>query len=464
VDSTTAEADIPAAAPFPWARPRHEWLLLVLVAVATLTVMQPYGAQDVSRMCLTLAVPHARLSADSCLAGNGDQASFGGHSYSDKAPGVSFLAIPMAEAVQLPQPAGWHGGGALRLWAVRISTGGIALLLCALLFGRVAEGLAPGSGGPSLVTFAAGTLMSSLAADNFDEVPAAMLGFVAFLLAWRRRPAIAGVVGGAAILVEYQTALIVAVVGVYVALGGLRALGRYLLGLVPGITLLALYDWAAFGSPLHLSYRYVSAAFATEQSKGFFGIHTPRWHAIWLVLVGDRGLFVDAPVLLLAVVGLGILWRRGLRAESAVCAVVTLAFLLLEFGYYDPYGGDSPGPRFFIPALPFLALGLAPAFARWRTPTFLLAFCSVLASSGILLSWPKAVNTAGLYHWSIWRELALAPVQRASSEIARWAPANVLTKLGVGPLGAEAAVFGASVAALGLALWAGRASETRPGA
>ena len=195
MDRTTAEADIPASAPFPWARPRHERLLLLLVAVAALTVVQPHGAQDVSRMCLTLAVPHARLSADSCLAGNGDRASFGGHSYSDKAPGVSFLAIPVAEAVRLPQPAGWDGGGALRLWAVRLSTGGTALLVCAFLLGRVAEGLAPGAGGPALVTLAAGTLMSSLAADNFDEVPAAMLGFAAFLLAWRRRPLGAGIVG-----------------------------------------------------------------------------------------------------------------------------------------------------------------------------------------------------------------------------------------------------------------------------
>ncbi|HUY72093.1 MAG TPA: hypothetical protein VMV08_07605 [Gaiellaceae bacterium] len=464
MDRTTAEAGTPASARFPWARPRHERLLLLLVAVATLTVVQPHGAQDVSRMCLTLAVPHARLSNDSCLAGNGDLASFGGHSYSDKAPGLSFLAIPIAEAVRLPPPTGWEGDGALQLWAVRISTGGIALLGCAMLLGRVAEGLASRSGGPALVTFAAGTLMSSLAAANFDEAPAALLGFAAFLLAWRRRPVAAGIVGGAAILVEYQAALIVAVIALYVAFGGVRSVGRYLLGLLPGVALLGLYDWAAFGSPLHLSYRYVSVLFAAQQSQGFFGIHAPRWHAIRLVLVGDRGLVVDAPVLLLALAGLAILWRQGLRRESAVCAIVTLSFLVLEFGYYDPYGGHSPGPRFFIPALPFLALGLAPAFARWRTATSLLALCSVLASSGILLSWPAAVNTPGRYHWSIWRELALVPVQGEASEIARWAPANVLTKLGVGPLGAEAAVFAASVAALGLALWAGRARATRAGA
>ena len=236
--------------------------------------------------------------------------------------------------------------------------------------------------------------------------------------------------GGAAILFEYQAGLIAAAVGLYAATAGLRSLGRYAAGLVPGVVLLGLYDWAAFGSPFHLSYRYVADQFATEQSKGFFGIHAPRPHAIWLVLGGNRGLFVDAPVLLLAVAGLWLLWRRGLRAESLVCALVSLAFLLLEFGYYDPYGGDSPGPRFLIPALPFLAVGLGPAFARWRTSTCVLALVSVIASTAILESWPKAVNTPGVYHWSVWREVFLAPLHGVSSELAHWAPQSALTGLG----------------------------------
>ena len=86
----------------------------------------------------------------------------------------------------------------------------------------------------------------------------------------------------------------------------------------------------------------------------------------------------------------------------------------------------------------------------------------MLASSGILLSWPSAVDTAGLYHWSIWRELALVPVQGASSEIARWAPDNVLTHLGLGRLAAEAAAIAAALAALALALGTGRAGARGP--
>jgi len=45
------------------------------------------------------------------------------------------------------------------------------------------------------------------------------------------------------------------------------------------------------------------------------------------------------------------------------------AFMLIDADHYDPLGGLSPGPRFVIPALPFLAYGLAWALARWPLVT-----------------------------------------------------------------------------------------------
>jgi hypothetical protein len=130
----------------------------------------------------------------------------------------------------------------------------------------------------------------------------------------------------------------------------------------------------------------VGKRFAEQQSHGFFGIGVPRAHGLVQVLVGYKGLLVFSPVLVVAAAGLVLLWQRR-RAEAAVCAVVTLLFLLSNAGYFLPYGGTSPGPRFFVPALPFLALGLPFAFRRWPLPTLALAVVSVLLTTLDALTW-----------------------------------------------------------------------------
>jgi hypothetical protein len=452
---------LPAPTELPWRAPRRELLLLALVAVAALSVVYPTGAQDSSRLCLTRAAAQGRLSADSCLAGSVDAASYGGRQYSDKAPGVSFLALPVAEAVGLRDPAQWHHSGDLRVWAARAAVGGLALLLCAFLVGRVAEGLAPGTGAPTLVAFALGTEAAALALADFGHVPAAALAFGAFALAWRRKPLLAGLVAGASVLVEYEAGLVALVLAGYVLLTGARALGRYLGGVAPAALVLGAYDWAAFGSPFHLSYRYVADAFAANQAAGFFGIHAPSWHAIRLVFAGDQGLLVDSPFLLAAAGGLVLLWRSR-AAEAAVCAIVVLAFLALDCGYFDPYGGDSPGPRFVTPALPFLVLGLPFALARFRSLAGALVAISIVASTAVALTWPAAVNAEERYHGTVWRRLAGLLRHGTGDPLASWAQKNLLSWVGAGRLGAAAVVVCATLAAAALAFRRADASSPRP--
>jgi hypothetical protein len=444
---------------FPWRQPRHELVLLALIAVASLSVIYPAGAQDVSRMCLTDSVVHGRLSADQCLQGSVDHAAYGGHLYSDKAPGISILAVPAAKLAGLRAPARWHYPTDLRLWAVRVATGGVALLMLAFLLGRVCEGLVAGSGGASLVAVALGTELSALAGANFAHVPAAALSFAAFVLAWSRRPFSAGVVAGAAVLVEYQAGLATGLLAVYVAFMGVRPLGRYLLGAVPAAVALGAYDNAAFGSPFHLSYRYVAHHFAAKQAAGFFGIHAPSWHAAQLVLGGDRGLLFDSPLVLAAAAGLALSWRRS-RREVLLCAGVVLAFLALDLGYFDPYGGNSPGPRFFAPALPFLALGLPAAFRRFRSATAVLVALSVTASTAVALTWTAAVSAPHGYRGTVWRQIEGLFVHGTSSTLVRWTQRSVLSSIGASPLDTLALTAAVALAALALSFAQLRRSAT----
>lgn len=402
------EPDLRARSPIsprrtpPWRRPRRERLLLLLVALAALTPIYVASSQDVSRLCLSRSMLAGRLTIGTCAGHTVDRARYGGRTYSDKAPGMSLLAVPPTWLTSLPLPSQWNSTRDFRIWSIRLLTSGIAFILLALAVGRVAEGLSPGRGGLVLVTFALATLTGAMAATTFGHVTAAGLGFGAFLLGWRGRYGLAGLLAGLAMVVEYQTAIIVAVLAIYVGLTGLRHALTFVAGVLPGAVLLAAYDRAAFGSPFHLSYHYVANKYARAQTSGFFGISVPHWRSVDQVLLADRGLLVASPVTIAALGGLILLARRHLR-EALACAAVVSGFLLLEFGYFLPYGGTSPGPRFFIPALPFLAVGLGPAYSRFPRSTALLAGVSLIASTTLQLTWSWSGNLS--YRGTVWGEL-----------------------------------------------------------
>jgi hypothetical protein len=429
-------------------RPRREALLLALVALVALSPVYVQDAQDSAHLCLSDALTHGRLSGDSCLSDAVDRSSHGGHLYSDKAPGLALIATPAFAAFRVGStPENWPSFD-LRLWGVRVLSVGLCFVLCAFMVGRVSEGLAPGYGGAALVTFALGTLVEPFAATEFDHVPAAMLAFAAFVLAWRGRPLLAGVAGGLAVLTNYEAGLAVGIVGVYLAFRGLRPVARYVAGAVPGALLLGAYDWAAFGAPWRLSYRYLdNVYYSTSQKTGFFGIGAPHVFQTVEVLAGPGGLLVVSPVLALACVGL-FLVRREHPAEAAVCGAIAAAFVLLDFGYFTPYGGLSPGPRFLIPGLPFLAVGLAPAFRRAPLITSVAAAFSVISMTAVTLVWASNV----VLRQTVWGELVRVPFQLGSSRYVQSLAGDVLHAAGPGRAWGAALVALAALAALVVAI------------
>jgi hypothetical protein len=415
---------------------RRQVVVLVLVGLATLAVVHVSNPQDWTRIELTrslalrgsLQVP-ANLPIDKSI--------YGGHTYADKAPGMSVLAIPAFElerALGVAKPrAKWDSEGDLSVWGLRLGAGGILFLLAVWLVMQAA-GTAAGA------TFGAGTLASPLAATMFAHVAAGGLGLAAFLLARRptaRRAAAAGFVGGCAVLVDYPAVVIVAAVAVVVALRAPRRLGWFVVGGLPPLAALLAYNAAAFGSPFHLSYRYEAPPFSDRQHHGFFGIGLPTLHGLKEVLIGDRGLLLFSPVLVLAAVGLWLLWREGQRLEAGVATAITAVFVLSDAGYFLPYGGGSPGPRFLVAALPFLALGLGPAFRRWPRTTTTLAAISIVLTTADLMTWALRQETDTWYPG------------RGESDVAK----TVWVWLGLNRTYGGAIVLLCALAALAVATW-----------
>lgn len=301
----------------------------------------------------------------------------GNHAYCDKAPGASWLALPMYEILWLarggvpPDESFLVTASYLcTLFAVALPSAlGVALLfwlLQTLGIGRQASVAFSLAYGLATMTFPFATVL-------FGHSLAAALAIAGYALLARLRHApapakavqaswlaTAGVCLGAAVVVEYPCAIIAAVLFVYAAFSvPLRRLGWLVLGGAGPALALAAYHWIVFGSPTTLPY-----AFSTQSDRGqgmYMGIGAVDPEALWGILFsGYRGLFFSQPWLLLAAPGLAVMARRPkLRADAAVCVVIFVAFVWMNASLVDWPSGYGFAPRYLIPALPFLAVAAA---------------------------------------------------------------------------------------------------------
>ena len=224
---------------------------------------------------------------------------------------------------------------------------------------------------------------------------------------------------------------------------------RFALGAVVPLALLGAYNWAAFGSPFHLSYRYISNRYSESQSGGIFGIGAPNAHAVGQVFLGHHGILVASPVLVAAAAGL-VLMAKRYRGEAIVCGAVFGALLFANLGYFLPYGGTYVGPRFLVPSLPFIALGLGPAFARWFRTTAVLAAFSILSMAMLVVARRETI-------WGFVHTLAVGKDISSSSLFIT----NALHWIGSPTLLSSVLVFLAFAAACTLALIGARSARAR---
>lgn len=290
--------------------------------------------------------------------------------YTDKAPAVSMLAVPVwavghALAGSTPSPRAL----AIGAWASTVLAVGVpcALAVVALMALGVALGLPRGHAALLAVALALGTLLWPYATLMYGHalLGAALLGAFALLRA-APPPLSARRLGAAALLlavgvtVEY-TAVLGAVP--IVAYAFTRAPWRRVLvagavGAVGPALALAAYHTAAFGGPATLPYE-----FSTQPHRhlgAFMGLGAPDPHALWSILGSSyRGLFYSAPWLLLALPGAVLLWRAGERATVLVASSIVLLFVWMNASLVDWQGGWAMGPRYLVPAVPFLALLVA---------------------------------------------------------------------------------------------------------
>lgn len=384
---------------------RPEAALFALALGVYAYFYQAGGWNQNARFDLVRAVvERGTLRIDAYESNTGDKAQRDGHLYSDKAPGVSFTALPVyAVAHALGGEARETDRFQARasylctVWAVAIPSALAVVALYRFLIEVLL--LRPASSAAFTVAYAFGTLAFPYSTLLYSHQPAAAFAFLGFaILAWSRhraetlvdpRPLVAaGLALGWAVVIEYPALLTVAAVGVYalVSIRPRRRLAWPALGMAAALAVLFAYHAVAFGGPFDLPY-----SFSVQQPRHrglFMGLVPPSLRVLRYLLVDEyRGLFYGSPWLLLAVPGAWRLVRdRRVRAEALVGVAVALLYLGLNASLTDWHGGWGMGPRHLVAVLPFLAiLAAGVAAGGWGRAVAIVAWGAALVSIFLML-------------------------------------------------------------------------------
>ncbi|HEX4335282.1 MAG TPA: hypothetical protein VH062_05175 [Polyangiaceae bacterium] len=372
---------------------RLSWGVFALLLFSFAYFYQGGGWNENSRFDLVQSiVDDHTIAIDRYHENTGDKASYGGHFYSDKAPGLSLLAVPIFVVLRLFRGliGNEHDFVVLASYITTVLTVGVAGAGAGALVYRAGRklGATPAGAVIASVGYGLGTIAFPFSTMLFGHQLAAFLLFVGFVLAWdvkeapvRWKSICVPLVLGAAVLVEMPTAP--AAMGLLLYHLGFKPTRRSLLiaalAALPVVGL-ALYLLAAFDSPLRVGYDVLADPASRDEmhTHGVFGLTYPHIGVLAELLMGRfRGLLPYSPVLLLAIPGFLVALSREVTTDGApepvrnerrraakVALGVSAYFLLFVSSYTWWQGGSSFGSRHLIPMLPFFATPIALVASR----------------------------------------------------------------------------------------------------
>ncbi|MBP6628228.1 MAG: phospholipid carrier-dependent glycosyltransferase [Kofleriaceae bacterium] len=167
----------------------------------------------------------------------------------------------------------------------------------------------------------------------------------------------------------------------------LRLTGWAMAGFLPFVVLALFYNWLRWGAITETGYGpYLAAYFGGSVFDGAWG----------MLASPNKSAFLYSPPLVLAAIGLPAAIRA--RPRLGLTLLVTVVPLFLVYASYRSWSGDYAwGPRFFVFAVPVVALGLAffldrvaPTWPRWLART---------AIAGALVSGIAVQTLGNAFYW-----------------------------------------------------------------
>lgn len=210
---------------------------------------------------------------------------------------------------------------------------------------------------------------------------------------------LAGLAYSGAVACRPTCVLVFAVVAVWLALRDRvrsLALWGFCLGALPVGLLLVCYGWYTFGDPLAAGQLLVGPKVAITKTGDPSLWQTPFHVGLaGLLLSPARGLLVYSPVVVVALWGMGRVWRERTWADLRPVSLAALALFLPAAKRFDWWGGWSYGYRLIMDAVTLLAFLAIPMVAwvcarRWR-----------MAVVGVLSVWSLGTQALGAFAYDV---------------------------------------------------------------
>ena len=355
-------------------------------------------------LAVAALVEHGSLEITAHHDMTGDKCVIDGRYYSDKAPLPVFIVAPfwwLGKVTDMVEPggSGYFNDHLLQLGGFLCGSLPLAIIIT-LLWLRLRR-----SGARSPVALATLPLIGSFlfvySGSFFGHLTGALFVLLALLAFEREHWVLTGVLSAAAVLCEYTLAIFPLTWLVWMFVVDrektIRAQPRVLLGGLPGLVFLLLYNFALSGNPFSLGYAHeANYAFMNDR----FGFHGPTWEALsGLTISAYRGLLFYMPVLWVGIIA----WMAARRSVplQAIGPVgfSVIAALFFVSSYQMWWGGWAYGPRHLTAAAVLLAWRSLPMIAprRWlRWPTILFTLfgfaCAFMAKSTLWSGLPTGVK------------------------------------------------------------------------
>ncbi len=169
-----------------------------------------------------------------------------------------------------------------------------------------------------------------------------------------------------------------------------------------GLAALLIYNFHVYGNALEFGYPAVAEggkrlnSFETSIFTGLFGF----------LFSPGKSIFLFAPPVILALVGYARLWRRD-RGLAIVAGGALPVYLLFYSRYSQWEGGYCVGPRYMVPALVLLCIGLAPVMMNLSKRTCVAAIVLTILGAAVQVisiatSFMESQVPTGVYYGQNW--------------------------------------------------------------